>query len=83
MRSLKLLFVSTLFRLLWTTQHKGKHEEQVATPQTAPFALRWELARVAPADWALTREALGRNMIGNGAESMEYVRRQIKAFKKR
>jgi hypothetical protein len=83
MRSLKLLFVAAVFRFLWTTRNKRKHREQVPIPQAAPFALWWELARVASADWALTPEALRRDSIGKGAESIEYVRRQIEAFKKR
>jgi hypothetical protein len=83
MRSLKLFFVATTYRLLWTLRNKRKHGEHTLSPQAVPSAIGLELARAASADWALTREALRKNRIGKGAESTEDVRRQIKAFKKR
>jgi len=83
MRSLKLFFVAAMYRLLWTLRNKRKHGEKIPAPQAVPSAIDLELARAASTDWALTREALRKDRIGKGAASMEYVRKQIKAFKKR
>jgi hypothetical protein len=83
MRSLKLFFVATVYRLLWTLSNKRKHGEKIPAPQAVPSAIGLELARAASTDWALTREAMRKDRIGKEAEFMEYVRRQIKAFRKR